>query len=552
MNVRLRLVSSMTKVFLDEEPREDLPREGVTLFGNECFSFQAAWSNLDAEARSFVRVGIESPLGALVRVRQVCHVPVRYAAMPDADDNYLRKSPGLFPDLLAEPEGDLVLWHGMWESAWIDVDASEGIAPGTYPVAVVLEDVEGTRLAREELALEVLPALLPPQTLIHTKWFHCDCLCHWYGVEMFSDAFYGIAERFIRAAVKRGINMILTPIHTPPLDTAVGGERMTAQLVDVFMEDGRYRFAFDKLDRWVDVCTRAGVRYFEMAHLFTQWGAGHAPKIMATVDGAPRRIFGWETDAAGAEYRAFLRAYLPALTAHLGELGIAGQCFFHISDEPQAAHLESYRAAKDAVADLLEGFPVIDALSDIEFYRSGLVSRPVPASNHIRPFLDAEVPGLWTYYCVGQYRDVSNTFISMPGARTRILGVQLYKFSIEGFLHWGYNFYNSIYSVRPLDPHRITDGDGFAPAGDAFQVYPGKGGAPEESIRMMLASEAVQDMRALQLLESLAGREEALRLLEDGLDAPIEFDRYPRESAWLLALRQRVNAAIMERLGHKG
>ena len=102
--------------------------------------------------------------------------------------------------------------------------------------------------------------------------------------------------------------------------------------------------------------------------------------------------------------------------------------------------------------------------------------------------------------------------------------------------------------MRPIDPHWITDGEGFAPAGDAFQVYPGKGGVPEESIRMMLAGEAVQDMRALQYLETLAGRETAMTVLEKGLETPIEFDRYPTDSAWLLSLRQKVNAAIMERL----
>ena len=545
MNLELRLVSSMNKVFLDEAPREDLPRQGMTCFGNECFSFQAAWTNHDPEARTMVRLEVRSPLGACVRVRRVYHMPVRFAAFPDSDDNYLRTTPGLYPDLLDEPQGDWIAWHGMWESAWIDVEPEGTVAPGRYSIEVILVDQAGAEFARQGMALEILPGKLPPQTLIHTKWFYCDCLCHYYGVEMFSDAFYAIAERFICAAVKRGINMILTPIHTPSLDTAVGGERLTSQLVDIVLEDGHYRFGFEQLDRWVRMCLDAGVEYFEMEHLFSQWGARHAPKIIATVNGEKKRIFGWETDAAGAEYRAFLREYLTALTAHLRALGIADRCWFHISDEPQLDQLESYRAARDGVAELLKGFPIIDALSDLEFYRTGLVPKPVAASNHIRPFLEAGVPGLWTYYCVGQYKDMSNTFLAMPGARTRVLGTQLYKFHIEGFLQWGYNFYNTQYSHRSIDPHFITDGEAFGPAGDAFQVYPGPNGVPQESIRMMLAAEAMQDLRALQYLEALAGREEAMRVLEEGLEAPIEFDRYPRDSAWLLKLRQRVNAAIM-------
>ena len=544
MNVKLKLLSSLQKVFLDAEPLEN-PAEGrLTGLLNETISFQAAWRNLDAEVRTMARLEVRSPIARCVRVRQVKHVPVRFAAFPDADENYLRKTPGLYPDLLSDPQPVWRVWCDKWESAWIDIEPDAAAVPGVFPVEIVLTDMDGNALAARTQEIELIPARLPAQTLIHTKWFHCDCLCNYYGVEMFSDEFFRIAENFIRQATRRGINMILTPIHTPPLDTAVGGERPTCQLVRVALADGEYRFDFALLDRWVEMCRRAGVEYFEMAHLFTQWGAKHAPKIVADVDGKARRIFGWETEATGADYRRFLSSYLPALTAHLRALGIADRCWFHISDEPNLTMLEDYRAARAVVADLLAGFPVMDALSSYEFFETGAVPCPVPATNHIRPFLDAGVKGLWTYYCIGQYKDVSNTFMSMPSARNRILGVQLYKFDIAGFLQWGYNFYNSQQSLYPLDPYSITDGDGFGPAGDCFQVYPGRGGVPEESIRMMVTDEAMNDLRAFRLLESLRGREFVLRLIEDGLSAPITFDRYPTDDAWLLRLRERVNREI--------
>ena len=165
--------------------------------------------------------------------------------------------------------------------------------------------------------------------------------------------------------------------------------------------------------------------------------------------------------------------------------------------------------------------------------------------NHMDEFLAADIPGLWTYYCIGQHKDTVNTFIAMPGQRTRMLGVLLYKFNIEGFLQWGFNFYNSQGSTRPIDPWINTDCDGFGPAGDAFQVYPGADGKPVESIRMMLCREAINDLRALRLLESLKGRDYVLSLLEDGIN-PITFTEYPRDAAWLLNMRERVNTSICE------
>ena len=145
--------------------------------------------------------------------------------------------------------------------------------------------------------------------------------------------------------------------------------------------------------------------------------------------------------------------------------------------------------------------------------------------------------------------EVSNRFMAMPSARNRIIGVQLYKFDIIGFLHWGYNFYNSQFSYRHIDPYQVTDADYAFPSGDPFLVYPGPDGAPEESIRQMVFYEALCDLRALRLLESLTSREHVLELIEDGLGEPLTFKVYPKSDAWLLDLRRRGNREIAAHCG---
>jgi len=132
----------------------------------------------------------------------------------------------------------------------------------------------------------------------------------------------------------------------------------------------------------------------------------------------------------------------------------------------------------------------------------------------------------------------------MPSARSRILGVQLYKFNIEGFLQWGFNFYYSQYSDYLVDPHYVPDADGFAPAGDAFLVYPGRGGVPEDSLRLMAIGQAMYDLRAMELLESLTSRDYVMKLLEEGLTEPITFKQYPHSAQWLLNFRARINREI--------
>src|SRR5690606_12091277 len=139
---------------------------------------------------------------------------------------------------------------------------------------------------------------------------------------------------------------------------------------------------------------------------------------------------------------------------------------------------------------------------------------PVVASNHIQPFIDHQVPGLWTYYCCSQNVDVSNRFMAMPSARNRVIATQLFKYDIEGFLHWGYNFYNSQFSKEPIDPYKITDAKKGFPSGDPFLVYPGKKGEAYPSIRLKVFYQALQDLRAFQWLAELEGKEEVLSKIE--------------------------------------
>ncbi len=549
MNVRMKVLSSLAKVFSDQEPSEYLEDGKLTGFKNEAISFQVAYTAEEMYWNNFARIEVVSPIKEIIHLRRVNLVPVGLATFVDADENYLRKTSGMYPDLLTELRGDEIrLYGGQWRTVWVDVEPTPDTPAGIYPIKIRITTPEGELWAERETSVEILDASLPKQVLRHTKWFHTDCLATYYQVEAFSERHWEIIENFLRLAVKRGINMILTPTFTPPLDTAVGGERLTTQLVEVTVIQGRYSFGFERLKRWVDLCLSVGVEYFEIAHLFTQWGAGHAPKVMANVDGVYKRIFGWETNATGPEYAAFLRAYLPALVEKLKVWGLEGKCYFHISDEPSLTHMEAYAAAKAIVAPYLQGFEIIDALSDFAFYERGVVTKPIPSNDHIHHFIEGKVPGLWTYYCVGQYKDVANLFIAMPSARNRIFGVQLYKFDIEGILQWGFNFYNTQYSTDQVNPYFVTDADGFVPAGDAFQVYPGREGKPEDSIRSMVTAQALYDLRAFRMLESLTSKEYVLNLIEGELAEPITFDQYPKTDAYLLNLRNRVNREIMARI----
>ena len=532
-----RLLSSLIKVFPDEAPEAAGLARASALRG-EVYSFQLAYCFEDRVTGTFTITaeGASDP----VCIRDVGCVPCNLPLYKVHDDNVLRTKPGLFPDVLQPMKPYYTHGAGVWHSAWITVRAA---TPGEQKITLVCA-LNGEELARETFTLNVIDAELPAQTLLYTNWFHVDGITGYYGVEPWSERCWELVEGFMRMAAERGMNLILTPVFTPPLDTEVGSERQTVQLVDVTADNGTYTFGFDKLRRWIALCRKVGIANLEISHLYTQWGAEHAPKIVAkdAVTGEERRIFGWETDAAGEDYRAFLKQFIPQLLKVLEEEGMSKNTFFHVSDEPHTDHLEQYMNVGGFLKSLIPGYPVMDALSNYDFYATGAVELPIPASNHIEPFLEHEVSGLWTYYCCSQNIDVANRFLAFPSSRNRVLGVQLYKFRIAGFLQWGYNFYNSCLSRMKIDPYRITDAGEAFPGGDAFVVYPGPDG-PLASIRLEVFHEALQDMRALQLAESLVGRELVMETLEDGIE-PITFRQYPHGDTWLPAMRERINHII--------
>ena len=541
---KLIWLDSMAKVFYDEEPVESIEGECPSFFVNEVFSVQLGIKSTDESDNDQAEIEIGGLLAPFTRLREVVSVPVRYAGKARHTGEYLRKAPGLFPDLLKDiKDGKLRLISGYWQALHFTFDLRNAgktkLNFGKNNLIVTIK-TEGNEY-KKEIELEVLRGELPRLSIYHTEWFHADCLADYYGVESLSERHWEIMGSFIRHYGKSGMNTILVPTFTPPLDTEVGGERTTVQLVEVHKNGSSYSFIFDKVKRFIDICLESGIEYFEMAHLFTQWGANAAPKVMAYTEGELKKIFGWETDSEGEEYTHFLSFYLPALIKKLDEWGLNGKVFFHLSDEPDENCIEKYSRLRKRIAPFLGDYPILDAVSRYSFVERGIVDRPVPGNNHLEPFLENKVKGLWTYYCCAQGDKVPNRFMSMPSARNRIMGVLIYYFDIKGFLHWGYNFYNSQYSLEHINPYAVADAGGAFQAGDAFLVYPGVDGKPEDSLRMMALNEGFQDYRALVKYEEKVGRAEVIALIERLYGGKLSMENYPTSYKYIEDLRKTIN-----------
>lgn len=568
MSEFLKIVSSQYKhlpyrsiEFIDKRVISD----GNTL-RNQPFSFQVLYkSKNDACEPVTVSAETELPIAAW-RVDSVAVLNPRATANENAYESTL---PGLYPDILmprpAKPEiGSAdTAWNRKtyfekdtdnllnasnsdYQSVWFTINPdSKKQKAGKYTVNIKLTSLNTLETIDEvTLRIEIINALLPEQTAYYTNWFHVDCVCDMFGVKAYSNDFYKIFDEYIKNMTKHRQNVLLLPAFTPPLDTAVGRERANVQLVDIKKTADGWNFGFEKMRRFVRHAKKHGIKVFEHCHLFSQWGAKNSPNIY---DSEGNRIFGYDTDAAGEEYTAFIRAYLVEFFKFAKEEKIDNSLIFHISDEPKISQLESYRTAHDRVSDLLSGNPVCDAMSALDFAKEGLVDHSILSVNHMDNY-DFDSPyKIWLYYTGGEI-NTSNRKISNTAAATGVIGIHMYKYKALGFLQWAYNFYYDRLSFGFADPKMNPSAYKNFP-GVTYLCYPinAKGKRTVvPSIREKLMGEAMDDLRALYLLESLIGRERTLAVCEEKLG---EINTYTIPKADdLYELRREINSLIAKNI----
>lgn len=544
----VKQISSLEKVRRGDSGTYDVQENRTALAGERvCYQLY-----LHTDDQAMVSVSVESELADSVRLYRVREVMMDAPVIiPTAQEDYLTQEPGMMPDVLIplSDMGNQLYLDKIPCALWVKVDVPRDTKPGKYPVTVCLEYRRPggayVETVKSTMEITVISAVMPIQRLIYTRWMYLDCIATAHNVEVFSEDHWRLIDRYIAAAADVGVNMLMVPVHTPPLDTEVGTARPCVQLVDVEKTENGYQFGFERLHRYLALCKKHGIRYYEIAHMFTQWGASATPNIMVTENGKTAYGFGWHVPADDPKYIDFLKQYIPAIVGELEVEGIAENTYFHVSDEPSVNDETAYRKAADMLRPLIGNCRTYDTLSEVDFYEKGLVECPVTIISRIHEFLKYPVDNQWVYYCCGPNEVYPNCFMAFPSYRVRILGFLLYRYNIKGFLQWGFNFYNSIRSLYPINPYMTTSSDGAFPSGDPLIVYPGKDGA-YPSIRGEVTFEAVQDMDLCFALEALIGREAVEKIIDDAAGKTLRFDDYPRNSDYILNLRKQIVEKIAQ------
>jgi hypothetical protein len=530
-------VDALVKVFPgDRAPTAPAPAPELTAARNQHVSLQVALrararlESVTAECRP-----LEGPAGTLaadVRLSAVGLVVVGSRTDDVPDDELVGEAPGWYPDPLLDLP--LTLEPRRTRAVWTTIHVPKDAPAGLYRSAIVVRH-EGRELARVPFRLRVVAAEVPAErTLRVTNWFRTDerHTKQFYGVTPFSEPWWTLVANFARVMAEYRQSVVLTP---------------TLDLVELLPGE-EPRFGFGRFDRWVETFQRAGaIGSIEGEHLVGRAGGYDEPLVVPVLLREGEEVRKVELPLDDPRVQRFLDAFLPALNRHLDEKGWKPIYLQHVLDEPHGDEPPAYARVAALAKRHLPGVPTVDAID----------AHDVPEA--LRDASDVWVPQLgrfddqlavlaerqraghevWFYTCLFPRGRYMNRLVDFPLLKTQLLHWLNYRYSLTGFLHWGWNHWGPepFKNTQPVINMNLT----LLPSGDAFIVYPDRARLSVfPSVRLEAMRAGLEDY---EMLVALARRD---RSTADALarEAVASFTDYVRDP---LAFR-RIEARLIEAL----
>jgi hypothetical protein len=475
-------VDCLTKVLRDATPS---PQQGdVHLEGarGETVSGQAVFRPAQpaADARASVS-DLKSESGVLpagkVRLQWVRYIAVKRNSGGVPPDELVAKAPCDLPDPFWDTPAVSVPANTA-QPLWIEVDVPRDALQGHYAGTLTLKWRNGE--ASLPMTLTVWDFEMPVERHQHvTNWFTFPGAG--YRVAEDSDAWWNLARRFAR----------MMAAHRQDCFRAdLGWIKTTYEPQTGFRCDFRY------LDRWAETFFAEGLQRMELFQAGTCSGPQYEPGARISPADLPVEV---RAEGVKLTPEQKLRGVLEQLEKHVRQKGWTGRVMLHIFDEPFIYCEPSYRQVAGIVHRAAPSLKVIEAVETTGF--GDAIDVLVPKLSHLNlwypHFRQAQERGkeLWFYTCCHPTGRYPNRFLDQPLVKTRVLHWLGYLYGLDGYLHWGLNYF-----AEGCDPYSEDGISKDLPLGDRAIMYPGKDG-PVGSLRWSAMRDGLQDYEYLWTLE---------------------------------------------------
>jgi hypothetical protein len=382
----------------------------------------------------------------------------------------------------------------IWVTIPVPKEANPGLYEGSVKISAMVSGKSTTQI--RNFVIRVYPVTIAETSLWVTNWIHHtpESLGFLNGgkpVEFYTERYWQLIELIASRIKGTGQNVIMLPVQT---------------LVQYKIEGDQYSFDFIYLDRMVAIYQKAGVlKRMAGSHVgyrMGDWTSQFGVDVPLSENG---KISMHRMSVSDSRAKNYLDQFFPALMAHLKLKGLDKNYMQHVSDEPVAENIGSYKAIAAYVKKLIPGTKIIDANIGSDLIGSIDVWVPVLDQLHkeYEFYKKRQKAGdeVWFYTCLGPQGNYANRFIEQPLLMPRLLHWLNYKYGITGYLHWGLTAWHMPYRKDLYnDVTGMFEDGNVVPGGDSYIVYPAYNKL-YSSIRLEAMRDGINDYELLRQLE---------------------------------------------------
>ncbi len=373
----------------------------------------------------------------------------------------IRRAPFRIYDAL-EPTEPTFVARGVTMAFRLEFEATTA---GDFPLEVSVK--QGDDELRCQWHVVAYPVRVPGvanQQYGFTNWFSLGNIASYHKVELWSEEFWRVLARYARLMARSRQNTFLVPWELFTRETPEGP-----------------RLDEERLDRWVATFYNEGLRIMEGGHIAGREGGDWSAKRFM--------LYGTEGLSVGSpEGEAFLRSRIRMIRDAVQKRGWQKRWLQHIADEPIDVNVASYAAIAKVIREEWPDVRIFEATMSRSLVGAVQGWCPqVQEFQHAQEFFDARMGAgdqVWTYTCLSPGGPFLNRLLDQERLRPLFVGWSMVRYDLDGFLHWGFNYWKGDPFSQSVVPHEDANNQAMSlPAGDTHVAYPGPKG-PWSSTRL--------------------------------------------------------------------
>lgn len=363
---------------------------------------------------------------------------------------------------------------------YLCVVPKEDVKQGEYEVKV---EIVGEEKYTLKLKIKIYDVIISEERFSVTNWFSLNNMAYKHGLRHETPEFYEMVRKYARAM--RRVRQTHFFLQLDP---------------KFYLKEGRFNFNYIK--PIVEIFFEEGFKKMEVGSFATKGDNVFTDELKCAANS--------QVEVSSKEGYWILSEMIKSWSEFLIENGWEEKVVYHICDEPDVhvsgpESMVKRKAQYIMIASILRKYlnnpQIIEAVKTDEF--KGGVDIWVPLSVNYEQCkeefdrLKKEGDEVWNYVCCAPTGEYLNRFLDIALLRPRLIFWACSKYNLDGYLHWGFNYYGKEHDpfTQSCCPNNTGQGTSF-PAGDSHIAYPGEDG-PWISMRLEAQRKGAEDIELL-------------------------------------------------------